>query len=132
MFQLQLFFCSIVTNGTALQLCRDTSLSQELHYCSQGSYSVTNKLRSRKNIPVRLCFHQHALKYEGRWVGERFYFFKYFQLVSTRTHSDFNSACSKMAKKYFRVGTKNLSRQGQWKFMQVFFALQQLKYMQVY
>ena len=35
MFQLQLFFCSIVTNGTALQLCRDTSLSQELHYCSQ-------------------------------------------------------------------------------------------------
>ena len=36
MFQLQLFFCSIVTNGTALQLCRDTSLSQELHYCSQG------------------------------------------------------------------------------------------------
>ena len=26
--------CSIVTNGTALQLCRDTSLSQELHYCS--------------------------------------------------------------------------------------------------
>ena len=34
MFQLQLFFCSIVTNGTALQLCRDTSLSQELHYCS--------------------------------------------------------------------------------------------------
>ena len=35
MFQLQLFFCSIVTNGTALQLCRDTRLSQELHYCSQ-------------------------------------------------------------------------------------------------
>jgi hypothetical protein len=34
MFQLQLFFCSIVTNGTALLLCRDTSLSQELHYCS--------------------------------------------------------------------------------------------------
>ena len=35
MFHLQLFFCSIVTNGTALQLCRDTSLLQELHYCSQ-------------------------------------------------------------------------------------------------
>ena len=41
MFQLQFIFCSIVTNGTALQLCRDTSLSQELHYCSYPFLTIT-------------------------------------------------------------------------------------------
>ena len=53
MFQLQLFFCSIVTNGTALQLCRDTSLSQELHYCSQNTqvlFQLTEILWGRKNL----------------------------------------------------------------------------------
>ena len=45
MFQLQLLFGSIVTNGTALQLCRDTSLSQELHYCSQVNYDEQYRLR---------------------------------------------------------------------------------------
>ena len=43
MFQLQPLFCSIVTNGTALQLCRDTSLSQELHYCSYAGSSIKRK-----------------------------------------------------------------------------------------
>ena len=48
MFQLQLFFCSTVTNGTALQLCRDTSLSQELHYCSQ--YKLNNTKHDAKGV----------------------------------------------------------------------------------
>ena len=56
MFQLQLFFCSIVTNGTALQLCRDTSLSQELHYCSQ----VQLKERRRTNKIILL----HKILYD--------------------------------------------------------------------
>ena len=45
MLQLQLLFCSIVTNGTALQLCRDTSLSQELHYCSYAQVCVSRRPR---------------------------------------------------------------------------------------
>ena len=78
MFQLQLLFCSIVMNGTALQLCRDTSLSQELHYCSQGSPTSTQNgkswqmgsLQHHQRFEVRgtLCI---QLKKERKKISER-------------------------------------------------------------
>ena len=46
MFNCNLFFCSIVTNGIALQFRRDKSLSQKLHYYSQSGKSAVLLMES--------------------------------------------------------------------------------------